>query len=72
MSTLPTPEKCAEALVAVRSKVAGGPLFIELRELVQPSVFIGPYRNPNVVKEEAEKIRQFIAAVIRDARQAEA
>jgi hypothetical protein len=58
-------EDRASALVAIRSRVAGGPYFIELVDLVNPPVAIGPYENPAVAREDAKHVKQFLIALIR-------
>jgi hypothetical protein len=68
MSAPPTPEERAEALVAVRREVPGGPCFIHLGEGLGAPVRLGPYENPAVAKDEAREVRRFVAAVIREAR----
>ena len=67
MSQAPSPEERAQALVNAVSKVPGGPWFVELPELVEPAVLIGPYENPSLAHEEAEKIRKYLAVLIREA-----
>jgi hypothetical protein len=70
MSRPTTPEERAQALVTVAARVPGGPWFIALRELVEPPVLLGPYESPAVAREDAGKIRQFVAALLRQAGQA--
>ena len=70
MSSPPTPEERAQALVTAAAKVPGGPWFIALCELVEPPIFLGPYENPAAAREDAGKIRQFVAALLRQAGQA--
>lgn len=72
MSKTPSPEERAAGLVDTACPVAGGPWFIELRELLPVPVQIGPYQNPAVARDDAAKIRQFVVAVIREARAAPA
>jgi hypothetical protein len=64
----PTPQQRAESLVRVGPKQQGQPWFIELREMLPESIFIGPYQNPAVAEKEAKRIRQYLAALIRDVR----
>lgn len=47
--------------VTVRCKVPGGPWFVGLGGLVGPEVELGPYENPAVAREDATKLRQFLA-----------
>jgi hypothetical protein len=68
MSEIPSPEARAGALVIARSKIPGGPWFVELRELVEPAICLGPYQNPSIAQEDAGKVRAFLAAVIRESR----
>jgi hypothetical protein len=70
MSETLSPEERAQALVIARSKVPGGPWFVELRELLQPAFCLGPYQNPSIAEDDARKVREFLAAVIREARRA--
>jgi len=70
MNEAPSPEKRAQALVVARSNVPGGPWFVELRELLPLTVCLGPYQNPSIAQEDAQRIREFIAAVIRETRRA--
>ncbi|MBV9122245.1 MAG: hypothetical protein JO112_02655 [Planctomycetes bacterium] len=65
-----SPEQRAEALVGAGSKIPGGPWFVELKELVQPSIFLGPYENPSLAQEDARKLQHYLAEVIREALQA--
>lgn len=71
MST-PTPEERAESLVAVGAPTPDGPLFVQLQGTAAEPVSFGPYENPDLAKKDAEKVRRFLAAVIREARGAEA
>jgi hypothetical protein len=68
MSAISSPEERARALVIARSRVPGGPWFVELRELVQPAVCLGPYQNPALAEDDARKVRAFVAAVIQESR----
>lgn len=70
MSELPTPEERAGALVEARPDEPGGPWFVELRELTDPPLRLGPYANPQLAREDAENLRRFLAAAIQEARQA--
>jgi hypothetical protein len=69
MSGLPTPEERAEALVEAKNEEPGGPWFVELRELADPPVRLGPYANPQLAREDAQHLRKFLAAAIEEARQ---
>src|SRR5207302_1422202 len=70
MSKPGTPEERARSLVGAGCKVPGGPWFVELKELLHPPLFLGPYRNPSGAREDADRIRQFLAAALREAGQA--
>jgi hypothetical protein len=50
--------------VTVRCKVPGGPWFVGLCGLGGPEVHLGPYENPAVAREDAARLRQFLALVI--------
>src|SRR5947209_6564903 len=65
MSGSTTPEQRAESLVAVGPKEPGGFWFIRLQEVVSPEVWLGPYENPSLARADADRIRQFVAAVLR-------
>jgi hypothetical protein len=67
MSGPTTPEQRAEALVAVGPKEPGGFWFIRLQEVINPEVWLGPYENPSLAKADAERVRAFVAAVLREA-----
>ena len=47
--------------VTVRCKGPGGPWFVGLGGLGEPEVELGPYENPAVAREDAAKLRQFLA-----------
>ncbi len=59
-----TAEKLAAPQVTVRRKVPGGPWFVVLAAPGGPDVELGPYENPAVAREDATKLRQFLALVI--------
>jgi hypothetical protein len=73
MSTVPTPEELAETLVVVGPACAGGGWCIHL---VPPGggspVYVAPHMNPSVVRDEAKRVRGFVAAVIQQARESAA
>ena len=50
--------------VTVRCKVPGGPWFVGLGGLGGPEVELGPYENPAIAREDATKLRQFLALMI--------
>jgi hypothetical protein len=70
MSQPPSPEDRVEALVGVGRKVLGGPWFIQLRKCLEAPVHLGPYPNADVAREEAKRIKQYLAALLRSARPA--
>jgi hypothetical protein len=70
MSTPPSPEQRAEALVAAECRRPGGAWFVRLGELLEAPVLLGPYENPTLAREDAARLRQYLAAVIREARSA--
>ena len=52
--------------VTVRCRVAGGPWIVLLRRPGVPDVELGSYENPAVAREDAAKLRQFLALMILD------
>ena len=50
--------------VTVHCKVPGGPWFVGLGGLGGPEVELGPYENPAIAREDATKLRQFLALMI--------
>ena len=70
MSATPTPEERAQALVTVGRKVPGGDWFVQLGELLEETVYVGPYLNKAVAEEDAVRIRRYLAAVLREGAQA--
>jgi hypothetical protein len=70
MNTLPTPEEMAETLVVAGPASPGGSWYIQLiAPGDEPPVLLASHINPAVVRDEAGKVRRFIAAVIRQARE---
>ncbi len=69
MSTLPTPEERAAALVTTTRSEASGLWRICLTGLLEQPVLLDPEPNRSVVVQRATRLRQFLAAVIREARQ---
>jgi hypothetical protein len=70
MNTLSTPEGLAATLVVAGPTSPGGTWYIQLiAPGDQPPVLLASHINPAVVREEAEKVRRFVAAVIRQARE---
>jgi hypothetical protein len=59
----------ANALVRVGRKVPGGPWFVQLHEVLDQPIYLGPYPNPDVAREDVKRLRQYVAALLREARQ---
>jgi len=57
---------CARPLVKVRTKVPGGPWFVELGQSPKEPVTLGPYDNPANARDDARKLRDYLEAMIRD------
>ena len=55
----------AQALVRVRNHQPGGPWFVELTGALQQAVSLGPYENPAIARTHAQRIEQFLAALLR-------
>ncbi len=66
-STALTPEERARALVEARTDVPGGPWFVDLHGPSAPPLRLGPYANPALARDDARGLREFLAAVIREA-----
>jgi hypothetical protein len=67
MDGLSTKEVQAECLVGVGRDGPSGGFFIVLRNPGGRSVYLGPYANRDVAELEANRVRGFVAAVIREA-----
>jgi len=63
-------EEEAEGLVTAACKTPGGPWFVQLGKSLGQPLYLGPYQNPAVAREEAEKVRRIFANVIRTTLQA--
>ena len=63
------PEERINALVIVAPLTPGGPLFVQLKGTAAEPVRFGPYENPDLARGDAEKVRRFLAAVLREAGQ---
>lgn len=61
MTASRTASERASPDVTVRCKVPGGPWFVGLGGPDGPEVELGPYENPAVAREDATKLRQFLA-----------
>jgi hypothetical protein len=61
-------EELAESLVKVHAK-EDGLYFVELRGLLPEPVYVGPHRSPFVTQYEANRIKQYLAALIREVSQ---
>ena len=59
-----TAGRLAGPRVTVRCKVPGGPWFVGLGGPRAPEVELGPYENPAIAREDATKLRQFLASII--------
>jgi hypothetical protein len=68
---MPTPEERAEALVSWGSSQPGGPHMVRLQGLLDEPVILGPYLNPDLAKQDAARIRRFLAALIDEARRSQ-
>lgn len=66
MHTKTTVEERAQRLVQVRTKVAGGPWFIELNDLLSEPMQLGPYANPAAARTDAARLQTYLAALIRE------
>jgi hypothetical protein len=69
MDGIPTAKARAEGLVAVGREGPGGGFYIILRSPGGRPVYLGPYDNRDVARLEATRVRGFVAAVIREARE---
>jgi hypothetical protein len=59
-------EERANALVELGRKLPGGPWFVELRELLAETVYLGPYPNPDVAREDVKRLREYVATLLRE------
>jgi hypothetical protein len=66
MDGMPTAEARADSLVGVGREGPSGGFYVILRNPGGGSVYLGPYANRDVAKLEANRIRSFVAAVIRE------
>jgi hypothetical protein len=69
MSNERSPEEWAEELVRVAAGEPGGPWTVELRGLLPEPVVLNRHPNPALVQEDAERIKAYLAALIREVRQ---
>lgn len=60
-----SPEERAAEMISVGCKEPGGPCFIHLRGPDGEPVVLGPYKNKAVAQESADKVRLFLASVLR-------
>jgi hypothetical protein len=58
-------EELADALVDVFFSEADGHYFLALRGLLPEPVYIGPLHNGVVAQYQADRVKQFIAALVR-------
>ncbi len=70
MATQPTAAGRAAELVEVGSPIPGGGFYVVLRTPGGEPVHLGPYQNRDVAKDDAARVRGFLAAVLRHARPA--
>jgi hypothetical protein len=59
-------EKRAEALVDVGRKIPGAPWFVELRELLEEPIYLGPYPNPDFARRDVKLLRRYVVALLRE------
>ena len=52
--------------VNVRTKVAGGPWFVELAAPEMSPLYLGPYDNPALARQDARRMTAFLSAVLMD------
>jgi hypothetical protein len=64
MSEVTAAERRVETLVRVRTRQPGGPWFVELVGVSDEPVSLGPYDNPSVARDDARKIRNYLAALL--------
>lgn len=65
--TTPFSDERMNALVSVGPLTPGGPPFVQLKGTAAEPVHFGPYENPDLARGDAEKVRLFLAAVLREA-----
>jgi hypothetical protein len=65
MSGGPATEDRIASRIPVRPKVSGGPWFVELRG-PDETVFLGPYENPALARDDARRIAGFVLGVLRE------
>jgi hypothetical protein len=68
MNTPDPAEQRAEALIDVHCPRPGGPSFVRLGGVIDPPLLLGPYENPAIARADAQGLRKFVAAVIREGR----
>ena len=64
-----SPEEWAEALVKVTTQEPGGPWSVELGQLLPEPLLLCTHPNPALVEEDAKRVKAYLAALIREARQ---
>jgi len=67
MSESRSPDEIARSLVRVRTRVPGGPYFIELTAPGGAGLALGPYQNPATAHNEAKQLIAFLTSVLRQA-----
>jgi hypothetical protein len=66
MATL-SPEERAASLVRAVCKTPGEPWFVEASGTNCKPVRFGPYANPSLAQEDAQRLQSFVAEVIAEA-----
>jgi len=61
----PPAEDGVESLVRIDTKHPGEGWCVFLEGVDEEEVCLGPYANPSVAREQAEKIQKYLAALIR-------
>jgi hypothetical protein len=59
-------EDRAETLVRVGRRVPGGPWFVVLGEVLEEPIYLGPYPNRDVAREDVKRLRRYVAALLRE------
>ncbi len=63
-----SPEEWAEALVSVSSEQPGAPWSVEMGRLLPQPIRVCTHQNPTLVEDDANRIKAYLAALIREAR----
>ncbi len=70
MDAIASADPDVRSLVKVRTKVPGGPWFIELGQVVDEPVYLGPFANPATAREEARRVADCLGALVRTCQKA--